>query len=424
MLKGLFGVVVAAFVLATGSALASVNVIDYVPAADQTLCQTTGIPHTDAAVSAALTAAHLTDPAGTDVVFAACKWNWDAPYTITVRDRWEGSGSGGLTAGPGATRFYWPANTSGLLLQAAGAQLDNLYLHGSGTSGDGITMNFRAIVSSVGVSGFGHDCVSIVSGAGQNVNGWSLQNVNVDTCGNDGFYVAGTNANAGLAQGITVKNVGNVGIDDESFLGNTYVAPEVAGATVLAYKTGSNNAKTVFIGAYQEDGQTSSLIAPTLVLGGYLETATQTGSAQKIGAGSLSPFSVVRVNAVRNLTLYTAPYDDEFVQFQAAGDNTRGWSFYWSETAKTYQWRFARLDAAVVEQFTSDLFTGTDEAGVAMKGGKMILNSVWAQVSGGKYRNINFLTQNNQVAASAAAITTLQAQVAALTARLAAAHIP
>jgi hypothetical protein len=104
------------------------------------------------------------------------------------------------------------------------------------------------------------------SGVGNNINSWTANDIGCDNNGQHGWYITGNDANAGRATGIDCNENDGVGIFDSSFLGNTYVACQVAingGAAVgqgpsgehLGYKVDEVLSATVFLGCYAEDDQ-------------------------------------------------------------------------------------------------------------------------------------------------------------------------
>jgi len=101
-----------------------------------------------------------------------------------------------------------------------------------------------------------------------NANLWQLDNVNLQLNGSDGLYINGACSNAGMSGNVNASNNGGWGIYDSSFLGNTHVGAHAEANTLGAYKTDDTNASSVFLGCYAETGNTSSFVAPTIVIGG------------------------------------------------------------------------------------------------------------------------------------------------------------
>jgi hypothetical protein len=110
----------------------------------------------------------------------------------------------------------------------------------------------------------------------RNANDWHLENLTLVACDRHGVFVAGQNANAGLAQ--MVFGTGTFGghtIYDRSFLGNTYIGchSEGAGHSFHARPgtkpTENGVACSTFVGCYQEasDGP-ADLSYLTTVIGG------------------------------------------------------------------------------------------------------------------------------------------------------------
>jgi len=92
------------------------------------------------------------------------------------------------------------------------------------------------------------------------------------------LLVDGADVNAGVVTALDCSSNGGWGINDSSFLGNTYVACHVDGNTLGSYRSDDPNARNVFVGCYSEGGWPASSIAfPSIVVGG-LHGAGFTGS--------------------------------------------------------------------------------------------------------------------------------------------------
>lgn len=124
--------------------------------------------------------------------------------------------------------------------------------------------------------------IAASSGAGGamegNANLWYVNDVSCQFNGDDGFYVEGLDANAGLALKLNCSNNGGWGITDKSFLGNTYIAPHTDGNTIGPMRTTDVNAQTVIIGHYAEIGE-SSLVKPTIHIGGIGSSSVRVSAA-------------------------------------------------------------------------------------------------------------------------------------------------
>jgi len=126
-----------------------------------------------------------------------------------------------------------------------------------------------------------------VSETAGNANLWSVTGGRVNDCTGDGLYVVGSDANAGMCLGLDSSSNGGWGFNDESFLGNTYLACHTASNTTGPYRSTNANARNIFIGCYSEGGQPDShVVGPSQIVGG-LHAA---GSAFGFSSGSTGGF--------------------------------------------------------------------------------------------------------------------------------------
>lgn len=86
-------------------------------------------------------------------------------------------------------------------------------------------------------------------------------NVRIASCGGDGVMIVGEDANAGWFIGIDVVDCGGWGINDRSFLGNTWIACHTNNNKAGAYRTEFVTARSVFEGCYSEEGGKPSVFA-------------------------------------------------------------------------------------------------------------------------------------------------------------------
>lgn len=299
--------------------------------------------------------------------------------------------------GLNSTALAFPANTTGIIGEnAAGgsiiARMQVLGTRSGSTSGHGIQMLSPLTLQDVQVSSFAEDGVHIVAGTpSHNANHWKIIDGGADSCGGNGLYVDGSDVNVGICVGFSAKANGGWGVLDSSFLGNTYVGCHTASNILGPYKTDSNNANNEFIGCYAENGQGSgsNVIPPSIIRGGTF--GVNTGGAQRYDSGSMSPVSITRNDGTRDYTLNLQKTTASLLELVAQGDDPRGWGLaFWHEADKTWQFRHAHLDARVAFSLTTNLGTQTDEAGVLLGAGKMLMNGVWASAGSGKYRYIDF----------------------------------
>ena len=135
----------------------------------------------------------------------------------------------------------------------------------------------RTFLKSVAVNRGRGSGIVVLAGAGgltgkANLSHWSDIQSNLHL--GHGFFVDGSDANASVLTGL--NSVGNAGwgIVDESALGNNYIAPHTSKNALGAYRIGRDPLRTggnrsTLVNPYSEQGQSSSLIGPfVLVLGG------------------------------------------------------------------------------------------------------------------------------------------------------------
>ena len=183
-----------------------------------------------------------------------------------------------------------PATTSG----ADGTIITGLTIlrgNGADTTIDGVThgirLRARAQVGFCQVSGFAGNGIHIVATSGGtaetqgNANNFSLSNLIIRNNWH-GVFVDGADVNAGSGYLIDSSSNSGWGIFDSSFLGNTWIACHGAENGLGTYKTDNANARSVFVGCYEESGQPkSSIISPSLHVGGLSDVGN--GSAKMVG---------------------------------------------------------------------------------------------------------------------------------------------
>lgn len=102
--------------------------------------------------------------------------------------------------------------------------------------------------------------------------------------GDTQVHFQGADANTAVTVGVQGTNSANGCISDQSFLGNTHIAPECAASDGYPYFTDNANATTIFINAYIEGGQKAPQYGPqTIVFGGQ-------GQSKGAGGGNNGAF--------------------------------------------------------------------------------------------------------------------------------------
>lgn len=184
----------------------------------------------------------------------------DDGVTAIIGDRFNTSTDGG--------RGDWSI-VRNLIISAAAKTIANA---------DGILMNARLGVYDCYITGFSRHGINITGNSpNTNANGWSVQRVRIDTCDGDGLHTSGTDANAGSAVLVDVASVGGWGFNEDSKLGNSYVACSTATCTTGSFTASATFAtnQSSFFQCYVEGGQPAAVIkAPSVVVGGLLSTST------------------------------------------------------------------------------------------------------------------------------------------------------
>lgn len=185
------------------------------------------------------------------------------------------------------TRLMWPAGKTGIRLQppsgpqpggqGAGSILRNLFLRAEGFGGHtsdvhGIDMNLSSHVEHCTVLGFGGDGVNIEAdvNGGTNANCFYLSHCVIYGNARNGVRCVGGDSNAGNGIALSLMGNGGWGIDDSSFLGNTWYGCHTSGNVAGPYRgIGGGNSRSVFIGCYSESDQPPSYQgAPSIFIGG------------------------------------------------------------------------------------------------------------------------------------------------------------
>jgi hypothetical protein len=110
-------------------------------------------------------------------------------------------------------------------------------------------------------------------------------------CGDDGVYVHGGDANAGVFTAVSVVGCKGWGINDDSFLGNLWVGCHT-NANVGAYRVGQAASYALLLGCYSEGGQKPSAIGGngSQVIGGNHAAGVEGGAftvleGNRVGSG-------------------------------------------------------------------------------------------------------------------------------------------
>ena len=243
------------------------------------------------------------------------KYYFSQPLILTRQVKLTGSGSPAGNALSNC-QLWFPDNVNGIVIHyeyqatpldsADGSLLSGFSVSNKGgaggTLGSGVVMNARAELRNVLVSGFRVDGIQILANTGvapyNNANNWHIENCVTMVNGRHGLFVQGADVNAGTCIGLDSRSNAGVGIYDPSFLGNTYLGCHTAANVTNGYKADNTNGRNLFVGCYTEGGETSSIVSPSMVVGGILAAAgSGLGTAQVMGEGIQTSFTTTNGTA-------------------------------------------------------------------------------------------------------------------------------
>lgn len=211
-----------------------------------------------------------------------------------------------------------------------------------------------------------------------NANNFKIADSVVSGSNISGLHVQGADANAGYVQGLDVSTNRLWGVNDVSFLGNTYVACHAAtnGAHSGAestwyggpYRFNNANARTVVDGCYSETDQAPSEgVGPGVVIGGLHGAGWSDGNTfaadttfTRVNAGEMFAQTITFKNPITSLNTQGAQTQlpgssSYFMNWKTTAD-TSGVSFG-STSAGGYPgwwaWRHANLDSRTFMAFSS-----------------------------------------------------------------------
>jgi hypothetical protein len=162
--------------------------------------------------------------------------------------------------------------------------------NGEATTIDGVSHGIRlrtwALISNSQIRGFAgngiHVDCRVTGGTNEthgNANRFTIQYTTITRCFH-GVYTNNLDANVGRGIGVDCTTNAGWGIYDSTFLGNTWVGCHTANNGLGSYKTDDPNARSVFLGCYEEGGQRASIIPPSIHVGGLSEPGE--GNAPKL----------------------------------------------------------------------------------------------------------------------------------------------
>jgi hypothetical protein len=296
----------------------SVSVLDF--GADPT-----GVADSLAAFNAAI--ASFTDPVHTSrggTIFVP-RGNYSLSGTINIRKHINLIGDGDGFAPTNniwapVTYLSFPINTTGIRVYSnvdsgngnsgAFSSIKNLTLKCAsvGTTGHGIWSSALIYLDTVQIEGFAQNGVNLVatSSVSGNANVFRFDNVSSGANGQNGFFIQGSDVNAGLLNKCQASSNSGVGFFDAGFLGNTYIGclaegnlPTFIGTgaisgttlTVSAVTSGYLPVGTIITGSGVTSGTTiTNWVSATGGTGTYTVSDSQTVSSTTISAAGGSNF--------------------------------------------------------------------------------------------------------------------------------------
>ena len=211
----------------------------------------------------------------------------------------------------------------------------------SGTTGNGIVMNYKAKIINCSVIGFRENGIWIYANAAgspsTNSNGWLVDSCQLGGNGGNGLKVEGPDSNGGVGINILSNSNGGCGILESSFLGCTYIGCICETNTLEGYKSTSASSRTIFVGCYTEPVQPpNDLVPPAAYIGG-LQGAGNTVQTNGIDL-DISRISIKNFAAGNALIGYSQPNTSgSGLSFQDTnGLNT--WSFKKAVGKWGYNW--------------------------------------------------------------------------------------
>jgi hypothetical protein len=198
-------------------------------------------------------------------------------------EHWENTGRSTIKMGAGATWYFCSSNTEGAgtgttvsAFSSHGSVFRNITWRGPGKNVGGANLCHMKSVC------YFHDCRFILGGghgfaitatiggggaAEGNSNCFQFFNCHFSQNGGSGLYTNGADANAGTAFGCTFNGNARYGVEEESFLGNSYYGCHW-NANTLGHIHGTNPNNTSRFGDYFESGYPLSKVPPrSIVIG-------------------------------------------------------------------------------------------------------------------------------------------------------------
>jgi hypothetical protein len=378
----------------------SVSVLDF--GADPT-----GVADSLAAFNAAIASfasgAHASQ--GGTILVPRGNYYLSGTLNINVRINLIGEGDGFPPAATFApvTYLLFPTNTTGIrvfsdLDSGTGtsglfSQIKNMTLktQSLGTTGHGITSSAICYLENITISAFGENGVNLVATAGVtgNANVFRFDNVSSGGNGRNGFYIQGTDVNAGVLIKCQASGNAGVGFWDAGFLGNTYIGCLGEGNLPAFTGTGAISGTTLTVSAV-----TSGYLPIGTIITGSGVTSGTTITAWGSATGGTGTYTVSDSQTVSSTTI-SAAGGSNFVDYVTSNANAR-----LTVTVKTLIPAKTAQRPRPVTQYTAtnvttiiDKFTATNYSATAAT---LSVNLVTAADTAG---NQNLITKTKTLAA-------------------------
>lgn len=146
----------------------------------------------------------------------------------------------------------------------------------SDEAAQGIKLWQRYQLRDISIYGFafrGLEIFGALQSLGHDANLIKATNVRIASCGSDGVFIVGPDSNAGTFTSIDVVDCRGWGINDHSFLGNTWIGCHTNNNKGGSYNVQNSTAASLFMGCYSEVGQPPARFHKAVVAMGGLHGA-------------------------------------------------------------------------------------------------------------------------------------------------------
>lgn len=200
-----------------------------------------------------------------------------------------------------STKLIFPRNTTGLFIDRGGASIQETIIEriclvgggGDGSNGNGIHNNARIKLRDVTIKGFSQNGLLIWANMeeGGDASGSIIQSCHALENGHDGFFAGRVDGNSILFINCDSRDNGRWGFNDDSFLGNTFIACMAHYNKAADFNVRDwGNARSTFVSCYSEGGNPVSKLGPhSTVIGGIWGSGFAIGNDPTIRTNSYLP---------------------------------------------------------------------------------------------------------------------------------------